>query len=81
MRHAFAPLLALLALAACARRTPIASTSAPAPTDRRALWLDPSHPEWRTPAPPVSHIRFETTRGVFVVELVRESGPIGADRF
>ena len=53
----------------------------PAHTDRGALWLDPSNPEWRTPAPPVSHIRFETTKGVFVVELVREWGPIGADRF
>jgi len=81
MRHAFASLLALLALATCARQPPIASTAAPTLTDRRALWLDPSHPEWRTPAPPVSHIRFETTKGVFVVELVREWGPIGADRF
>ena len=53
---------------------------ASATQDRRALWLDPSHAEWRRPAPPVSHLRFETTRGVFVLELVREWGPIGADR-
>jgi homoserine O-acetyltransferase len=29
----------------------------------------------------VSHIRFETTKGIFVLELVRAWGPIGADRF
>jgi homoserine O-acetyltransferase len=50
-------------------------------SDRAQLWLHPDDPEWRTPAPPVSHIRFETTKGVFVLELVREWGPIGADRF
>ena len=49
-------------------------------TNREALWLDPSNPEWVKPAPPVSHLRFETTKGVFVLELVREWGPIGADR-
>lgn len=47
---------------------------------RRALWLDPSNAEWRRPAPAVSHLRFETTKGVFVLELVRDHGPIGADR-
>src|SRR5204862_7372527 len=48
--------------------------------NREALWLDPSNREWTKPAPPVSHLRFETTKGVFVLELVREWGPIGADR-
>lgn len=47
---------------------------------RETLWLDPSHAEWRTQAPPVSHLRFETTKGVFVLELIRAYGPIGADR-
>jgi cyclophilin family peptidyl-prolyl cis-trans isomerase len=28
----------------------------------------------------VSHLRFETTKGVFVLELVRANGPLGADR-
>jgi NAD(P)-dependent dehydrogenase (short-subunit alcohol dehydrogenase family)/cyclophilin family peptidyl-prolyl cis-trans isomerase len=45
-----------------------------------ALLLNPSHEEWRKPAPPVSHLRFETSKGVFVLELVREWGPLGADR-
>ncbi len=47
---------------------------------RVALLRDPSNIEWTKPAPPISHIRFETTKGVFVLELIREWGPIGADR-
>jgi homoserine O-acetyltransferase len=42
--------------------------------------LDPASPEWTTPAPPVSHLRFETSKGAFVLELERANGPIGADR-
>jgi homoserine O-acetyltransferase len=45
-----------------------------------ALLLDPSHPEWTRPAPARSTLRFETTKGVFVLELIRANGPIGADR-
>lgn len=47
---------------------------------REALLLDPADPEWRKPAPPLSHLRFETTKGAFVLELLRDWGPIGADR-
>lgn len=47
---------------------------------RDALLLDPANAEWTKPAPAVSHLRFETTKGVFVLELVRANGPIGADR-
>jgi peptidyl-prolyl cis-trans isomerase A (cyclophilin A) len=53
--------------------------SAPSP-DRRALLLDPTNAEWTKPAPAISHLRFETTKGVFVLELNRAWGPIGADR-
>jgi homoserine O-acetyltransferase len=42
--------------------------------------MDPENAEWRKPAPAVSHLRFETTKGVFVLELIRANGPIGADR-
>ena len=69
-----------LALASCAPWSPRPTPAASQPRDRDALWLTPAHAEWRTPAPPVSHIRFETTKGVFVLELNREWGPIGADR-
>ncbi|HZI28432.1 MAG TPA: peptidylprolyl isomerase [Gemmatimonadaceae bacterium] len=45
-----------------------------------SLLLDPAHEEWRRSAPEVSHLRFETTKGVFVLELHRAWGPLGADR-
>jgi homoserine O-acetyltransferase len=48
--------------------------------ERSSLFLDPSHAEWLRPAPAVSRLRFETTKGVFVLELNRDWGPIGADR-
>jgi homoserine O-acetyltransferase len=54
--------------------------SAPGATRPQELLLDPGHPEWTKPAPPVSRLRFETTKGVFVLELHRAWGPIGADR-
>jgi cyclophilin family peptidyl-prolyl cis-trans isomerase len=78
MRHS--QLITLLSgvLAACASgSTPQSGSLA---TVSRSLLLDPDHPEWRQPAPPVSHLRFETSRGVFVVELIRANGPLGADR-
>ena len=49
-------------------------------TTRTALLLDAANAEWSRPAPAVSHLRFETTKGVFVLELHRDWGPIGADR-
>jgi homoserine O-acetyltransferase len=45
-----------------------------------SILLDPTDPEWSRQAPAKSHLRFETTKGVFVLELVRAWGPIGADR-
>lgn len=76
MRHAF--VLATLWLGACTST----STRAPAGTSRadRALLLDPSNVEWTRPAPAVSRVRVETTRGTFVLELHRDWGPIGVDR-
>jgi homoserine O-acetyltransferase len=71
--------LVVLCAIACARSSHVGS-SATSATDRKALLLDPSNLEWQKPAPPVSRLRFETSKGVFVVELVREWGPIGADR-
>ena len=49
-------------------------------SNRQALLLHPENPEWKKPAPPISQLRFETTKGVFVLELTRANGPIGADR-
>jgi cyclophilin family peptidyl-prolyl cis-trans isomerase len=83
-----ARVLLCLCLAGCASAShPPVATPATAPAaapaanrGRLTLLLNPSNPEWRKPAPPVSRLRFETTRGVFVLELVRAWGPIGADR-
>ncbi|MDB4917453.1 MAG: peptidyl-prolyl cis-trans isomerase cyclophilin type [Gemmatimonadetes bacterium] len=66
--------LLLAAAAACA------TSSSRGSPDRRALLLDPDNAEWRRPAPPVSQLTFETTRGVFVLELRRDWGQLGADR-
>lgn len=46
----------------------------------RALLLDPANAEWTRPAPAVSQLQFETTKGRFTLELHRAWGPIGADR-
>ncbi len=66
----------LLSAGACRRQTEMVST----PAISRALLLDPTSSEFTRPAPPVSHLRFETTKGVFVLELHRAYGPLGADR-
>ena len=47
---------------------------------KRLALLDPAGPEFTRPAPPISHLGFETTKGNFVLELRRDWGPIGADR-
>ena len=72
-------MILVIALTACSHSS-APSTSAPR-VARKALLLNPADPEWRKPAPPVSRIRFETSKGVFVLELIRDWGPIGADRF
>ena len=41
----------------------------------------PESEEWKKEAPDVSQIKFETTKGYFVVELHRQWAPIGVDRF
>jgi homoserine O-acetyltransferase len=52
---------------------PIASVTKPA-------LLNPDDAEWSKPAPALSRLRFETSKGVFVLEVNRAWGPIGADR-
>jgi cyclophilin family peptidyl-prolyl cis-trans isomerase len=79
-RAAFRGSLLLLFLAACAHSSSNSPSAVPV-ANRKALLLNPADPEWRKPAPAVSRIRFETTKGVFVLELIRAWGPIGADRF
>ena len=80
MRSFICTSLLLLGLGGCTNASSDASNSAPV-ANRKALLLDPADRAWQKPAPPISHIRFETTKGVFVLELHRDWGPIGADRF
>jgi len=47
----------------------------------RAILLDPDHPAWSEPAPDTFRTRFETTKGDFVIQVVRAWAPLGADRF
>jgi cyclophilin family peptidyl-prolyl cis-trans isomerase len=79
MRQSFVvAAVVLVAGIGCAR---IARAPTPAPSSgRRARLLEPEHGEWRREAPAVSRLRFETTKGVFVLEAVRAYGPIGVDR-
>ncbi len=65
----------LLLLVGCAPPAP------PGGTGPDPLLLDPSHPEWTRPSPPLWRARFETTKGDFVVEVERGLAPIGVDRF
>jgi cyclophilin family peptidyl-prolyl cis-trans isomerase len=68
----------VVALAACSHaRAPAAGRHG---ESRNELLLHPGSAEWTHHAPAISHLRFETTKGVFVLELVREWGQIGADR-
>jgi cyclophilin family peptidyl-prolyl cis-trans isomerase len=66
-----------LAAVACGGRS---AEETAAPVSRLSILFDPSNAEWTKPAPALSLLRFETTKGVFVLELVRDQGPIGADR-
>lgn len=50
-------------------------------TERRAVLLDPDHPEWSRRAPDTFRARFTTSEGDFVVEVQRDWAPHGADRF
>jgi cyclophilin family peptidyl-prolyl cis-trans isomerase len=47
----------------------------------RALLLDPDSPEFYTPAPGISHLALETSRGTVLIEVIRSWAPRGADRF
>ena len=78
-RFAVVPLSSLLLMASVLSCRG-AGTVRSGQTVRAELLLDPGHAEWTRPAPAVSHLQFETTKGAFVLELVRAHGPIGADR-
>jgi peptidyl-prolyl cis-trans isomerase A (cyclophilin A) len=47
----------------------------------RPVLLTPDAPEFSVAAPPVSVVRFETSRGAIAIEVTRAWAPRGADRF
>ena len=54
--------------------------SAQASIDRQRL-LTPTDPAFTVPAPAVSRVRLDTTKGPVVIEVIRAWTPLGADRF
>ena len=48
--------------------------------NRKAL-LNPKHQAWSERAPDVFNVKFETSKGTFLIEVHREWAPRGADRF
>jgi peptidyl-prolyl cis-trans isomerase A (cyclophilin A) len=48
---------------------------------KRALLLQPDHPEMNRRAPEIAHVRLETTRGIIRLEMRRAWAPHGVDRF
>src|SRR5512138_1520178 len=59
--------------------SPLASASPSAAPARRPALLDPASATAKAPAS--FRVRFETTRGGFVVAVTRAWAPLGADRF
>jgi peptidyl-prolyl cis-trans isomerase A (cyclophilin A) len=73
--------LTLLALAFNAAALPQRRARTPAVSrDARAALLNPRHKFWSRRAPGVFRVRFETSKGDFVVEAHRDWAPRGADR-
>jgi len=69
--------LLALALAAAGCSRPGART-APVPAN---VLTNPKDPYWSQQAPAKFHVQFETTKGSFVLEVMREMAPHGVDRF
>lgn len=51
------------------------------PESAHAALRDPSNAYWTTRAPERFFVRFETTKGAFVIDVHRDWAPRGADRF
>src|SRR5262245_7048975 len=48
---------------------------------QRELLLKPDSPEFTKPAPAVSTVRLDTSKGAIDIEVTRAWSPLGADRF
>jgi homoserine O-acetyltransferase len=73
----------VVGLAGCAARGS-ATGGGPAPVsgvEASPVLVDPSHAAWRAQAPATFSARFQTSRGNFVIDVVRAWAPQSADRF
>jgi cyclophilin family peptidyl-prolyl cis-trans isomerase len=50
-------------------------------SDARAALMNPKHSLWSQQSPDIFKVRFETSKGSFVIEAHREWAPRGVDRF
>ena len=57
------------------------ASSAQSPAERDRALHDPASAFWQQHAPDVYRAKFETTKGSFVLEVIRALSPLGADRF
>ena len=64
----------------CVASQPRALDRVPSRIDARAALLNPRHKLWKRKAPDVFRVKFETSKGDFVVEAHRDWAPHGADR-
>jgi homoserine O-acetyltransferase len=69
--------LTLIAICHCTA-TPVVARQA---TDSRAALMNPKHKFWSQRAPDRFKVKFETSKGIFVVEAYRQWAPHGVDRF
>ena len=72
------PIALLVILSAFLAGVTIAAQLSPA---QRRLLLNPDAPEFTQPAPAVSVVRLETSKGNIDIEVTRAWSPLGADRF
>jgi len=49
--------------------------------ENKKVLLNPKHNVWSERAPDVFKVRFETTKGLFIIQLHRDWAPRGVDRF
>jgi peptidyl-prolyl cis-trans isomerase A (cyclophilin A) len=59
----------------------VAALTATQTAQQRALLLNPDDPAFSAPAPAVSVVRLDTTKGLVLIEVTRAWSPRGADRF
>jgi cyclophilin family peptidyl-prolyl cis-trans isomerase len=71
--------LILLSLVFCEIGLQVAGSSQT--PDNRKILLNPKHPIWSERANDVFKVRFETTKGSFLIEVHRDWAPRGVDRF